>query len=75
MSAHDFDLPPALEALLQQVCAEEGVPARRLDEIRELVGTPPGTWPACCGSSCQPCVEDQKSVARLVLARWKAAQS
>jgi hypothetical protein len=73
VSSSDFALPPELEALVQQVCAEENLPARRHDEIRELVSTPPSTWPACCGANCQPCVEDSKSVARAILARWKAA--
>ena len=70
MSAQDFDLPPQLEALLQAVCAEEGVPARRHDDIRSLVESPSSTWPACCGANCQPCVEDSKSIAREILARW-----
>ena len=37
MSTKDFDFPAALEALVQQVCKEQGLPRRRLDEIRQLV--------------------------------------
>jgi len=70
MSADDFHLPAELETLLLQVCAERDVPARRHDEIRSLVQTPRESWPACCGASCQPCVEESKEVAREVLARW-----
>jgi hypothetical protein len=75
MAAHHFDLPAELEALLQQVCAEENVPARRQDELRELVSTSPSSWPVCCGASCQPCVEDSKALAREILARWHAPPS
>jgi hypothetical protein len=70
MGAQDFELPAQLEALLQEVCAEHGVPARRHDDIRALVESPSDTWPACCGASCSPCVEDSKSTARVILARW-----
>ena len=69
-----FDLPDELEALLQQVCKEEGVPARRLDELRLLVSSEPSSWPLCCGGSCTPCVDDQKAIAREVLARWRVTQ-
>jgi hypothetical protein len=75
MAAHHFDLPAELEALLQEVCAEERIPARRHDELRELVSTSPSSWPTCCGASCQPCVEDSKALAREILARWRATTS
>lgn len=70
MSASDFDLPPALEALLQQVCSEQGLASRRHDEIRQLVQSTVESWAVCCGGSCEPCVEASKATARLVLARW-----
>lgn len=69
MSAEDFELPPALEAELQQVCAELGVPQRRHDELRSLLSQPQSAWPRCCGAACTPCVEDQAAIAREVLAR------
>jgi hypothetical protein len=70
MSAADYKLPADLEALLQEVCREQNVPPRQHDELRSLITTPQSTWPACCGGSCQPCVEDPKSIAREILARW-----
>jgi len=70
MSADDYDVPADLEALLQEVCREQGVPPRQHDELRSLVTTPQSSWPACCGGSCSPCVEDPKSIAREILARW-----
>lgn len=74
MGAAHFELPAELEALLQQVCSEEAVPARRQDELRLLLTGDPGDWPVCCGGSCSPCVEDVKAIAREVLARWRLAQ-
>lgn len=72
MSASDFDLPPALETLLLEVCRAYGVVRREEDAIRMLVASPPGEWPKCCGAACRPCVDEQVSVAREVLARWGA---
>ena len=72
MGASDFGLSADLEALLLEVCRREGVETRREDEIRALVASPPERWPACCGAACRPCVEDQKSIAREILARWRA---
>lgn len=69
MSAVHFELPEALEAILQAVCAEQGVPARRHDEIRMLLRQPSSAWPPCCRGSCQPCVDEQTSIAREVLRR------
>ena len=73
MSAEDFDLPPELEALLQEVCAEQNVPRRRQDELRLMLQQPESSWPRCCGGGCVPCVEDQTAIAREILAR-RAAQ-
>jgi hypothetical protein len=70
MGILDFDLPAELEALLQQVCRERGVPARYIDELRLLLQEPPERWPACCKGNCVPCVDDQTRIAREVLARW-----
>jgi hypothetical protein len=70
MSAADYNLPDELEALLQLICLEQNIPARQHDELRSLITSPPSTWPACCGGSCTPCVEDPKAVAREILARW-----
>jgi hypothetical protein len=70
MSAADFALPAELEALLQAVCREQGVPLRRHDELRALLLEPRAQWPACCGGSCQPCVLDQTSLASEILARY-----
>ena len=72
MSAEDFELPPSLEALLQEVCAEQGVPRRRHDELRLLLHQPQSSWPRCCGAACEPCVEDQAAIAREILARHAA---
>jgi hypothetical protein len=72
MSAADYNLPAELEALLQQICLEQNIPARQHDELRSLITSAPSTWPACCGGSCTPCVEDPKAVAREILARWPA---
>jgi hypothetical protein len=69
VSADDFRLPAALETMLEQVCAAQGVAPREHDAIRALVAVPPATWPACCGAACRPCVEEQKSLAREILAR------
>jgi hypothetical protein len=73
MGAAHFELSAELEALLQQVCSEEAVPARRQDELRLLLTSEPSTWPQCCGGSCTPCVEDSKAIAREVLMRWRLA--
>ena len=62
-------LPADVEALLQAVCAEQGVAARRHDELRMLLTTPPENWPVCCRGTCELCVDEQTSVARMVLAR------
>lgn len=70
MSAADYGLAPELEALLQQICSEQTIPARQHDELRSLITTPQSSWPACCGGSCNPCVEDPKATAREILARW-----
>ena len=70
MSARDFDLPAELEALLQKVCSERGIPSRLHDELRLLLAQPPETWPTCCKASCAPCVDDQARIAREVLSRW-----
>jgi len=70
MSAADFDLPAALETLLQQVCTERGVPVRHHDELRLLLRTPTERWPACCKASCYPCVDDRTRIAREILARF-----
>ena len=72
MSAADYNLPPDLEALLQQICREQHIPPRQHDELRSLITTPQSTWPACCGGSCNPCVEDPKITAREILAAWAA---
>jgi len=71
VSARDFALPPELEALLQEVCAEHGIPRRRHDELRQYLMRPTESWPACCRGSCSPCVDEQASVAREVLARYR----
>lgn len=72
MSASDFALPAELEALVIEACRREGVRSGREDEIRALVSSPVERWPACCGAACRPCVEDQKSLAREILARWRS---
>lgn len=72
VSTKDFSFPGALEALVQQVCREQGLPRRRLDEIRQLVETDPENWPVCCRGSCEPCVDESIVVARIVLERWNA---
>lgn len=72
MSASDFDLPPALEALVLAECAVQGLPARSHDEIRALVSSPESSWPVCCRGSCNPCIDEHTSVARAILARWRA---
>jgi hypothetical protein len=69
MSAADFDLPPDLEALLQQVCHEHGIPARQHDGLRSLLQSPPESWPICCRAECTPCVDEEARVAREILAR------
>jgi hypothetical protein len=70
LSTKDFGLPAALEALVQQVCKEQGLPRRRLDEIRQLVESEPSNWPACCKGSCEPCVDECKTAALIVLDRF-----
>jgi hypothetical protein len=65
-------LPGELEAVLQQVCAERSVPARRLDELRALLSEPEADWPACCRGDCNPCVLELTGIAREVLARFRA---
>lgn len=72
MSASDFGLSAELDALIVEVCRREGVRSGREDEIRALVSSPPERWPTCCGAACRPCVEDQKSVAREILSRWRS---
>jgi hypothetical protein len=69
MSAADFDLPPDLETLLQQVCQERGIAPREHDGLRTLLQSPPESWPTCCRAECKPCVDDQVRVVREVLAR------
>jgi hypothetical protein len=75
MSATDYNLPAELEALLQQICREQNIPERQHDELRSLITSPQSSWPACCGGSCSPCVEDPKSIAREVLALWTARKA
>jgi hypothetical protein len=70
MGARDFELPAELEAVVREVCDEQDLPERRRDEIRSLVEGPVADWPACCGGSCEPCVETSKQLAREVLSRW-----
>ncbi len=70
MAAKDFSLPAALEALLQEVCAQHGVPERQHDELRSMLLRFPGSWAACCKGKCDPCVDDQARIAHEVLARW-----
>jgi hypothetical protein len=72
VSTKDFDFPSTLEALIQQVCKERGMPRRRLDEIRQLVESDPDNWPVCCRGSCDPCVDECTAAARVVLERWAA---
>jgi hypothetical protein len=72
MSTRDFDLPGALEAIVREVCEAQGLPRRRLDEIRQLVEADPENWPVCCRGSCEPCVEESIVAARIVLERWSA---
>jgi hypothetical protein len=72
MSTRDFDFPATLEALVQQVCKEQGLSRRRLDEIRQLVESDPENWPVCCRGSCEPCVDESIAAARIVLERWAA---
>jgi len=72
MSGAELALPPALEALLQAVCAEQGVPPRWHDALRGLLLGPREEWPVCCKGSCAPCIDEQTAVAREVLARWAA---
>jgi hypothetical protein len=72
MSATDYSLEPELEAFLQQICREQNIPVRQHDELRSLLTVPQSIWPACCGGSCNPCVEDPKATAREILALWRA---
>jgi hypothetical protein len=74
VGARDFDLPEPLEALLVAECEARGVAERSRDELRMLLSSPPESWPTCCRGSCQPCVDEQTSVARAILARWRARQ-
>ena len=70
MGAEHFDLPYALEQLLLEVCGEQSGPERQHDESRMLLARPSANWPACCGSDCRPCVDDQKAIAKQILGRW-----
>jgi hypothetical protein len=70
MSTKDFDFPATLEAIVRQVCKEQGLSRRRLDEVRLLVETATENWPVCCRGSCEPCVDECKAAALVVLDRW-----
>ncbi len=57
----------ALEAALTQASDEFGLQTYYRDCVRPLLGMPEEQWPACCGSTCEPCQQTLVNVASRVL--------
>ena len=57
----------ALEAALTQASDEFGLQTYYRDCVRPLLNMPEEQWPACCGSTCEPCQQTLVNVASRVL--------
>lgn len=58
----------AVAAALAQASDEHGLQEWYRVCVRPLLRMPESDWPRCCGSSCEPCSEQLKRVARRTLA-------
>ena len=64
--------PEAVSAALAQASEENGLQEWYRVCVRPLLRMPESDWPRCCGSSCEPCSEQLKRVARRTLALLEA---
>lgn len=65
--------PEAVSAALAKASEEDGLQEWYRDCVRPLLHMPESDWPRCCGSSCEPCSEQLKRVARRTLGLLAAA--
>lgn len=57
----------ALRAALDEACEAFGIRGDDRFLVASLVGRPARTWPACCGSGCETCMDDVVGAAERVL--------
>ena len=50
------DEAPTLEAAIRRALEENHLDGSYRRDVLELLETPRGQWPPCCGSLCEPCV-------------------
>jgi hypothetical protein len=68
--------PPArIEAAVTQACRENNLDLTYIGSVYAYLDEDEDEWPACCGSSCDPCVLQLATVARraLILLEREAA--
>jgi hypothetical protein len=63
----------AIDRAVAEACAAMGLGGDDVFLVASLVERPRDTWPGCCGSGCQPCMDDVAAAAlkaRAILG-WK----
>jgi hypothetical protein len=67
--------PDQIRDAVEQACREQHIESMYIGSVHAFLEEDEDSWPACCGSSCEPCVLTLEAAARRALILLERTQS